>query len=171
MTSTAPPTSLLGLLFSLTDASDCLLPDGTKVRKTGGSPQQVAVYDLIAIICRQGENAARSTWRQLRNDYEDVAAMRHYYHFAGPGQRPTPVVDARGVMTIVNLLPGERADRIREATADVVARCFGGDLSIIGEIRQNAVVQRSLPADSVTRMFGVDVETAAAARATGLKKA
>jgi hypothetical protein len=158
MTSTQQ-TSPLALLFSLTDASDCMLPDGTKVRKTCESPQQVSIHDLIAIICGLDSNAARNTWRKMQNDYADVAAMRHCYQFAGRAQRPTPVTDARGVMLILNFLPGNRAARIRAASADIIARCIGGDLSLIAEVRQNAVVQRSLPADSVARMFGEDVES------------
>jgi hypothetical protein len=89
------------------------------------------------MITGQGMDAARKTWRNMRNDYTDVAAMRHCYQFDGIGQRPTPVIDARGVVIIINFLPGAHAAGIKAACADVARRFYGGDLSLIPEIERN----------------------------------
>ena len=49
----------------------------------------------------------------------------------GKGQQNTPVVEAEGLVTIMNLLQGERAATFRAAEADVLVKCLGGDLSLI----------------------------------------
>lgn len=79
------------------------------------------------------------------------------YRFQSRG-RKTPVVGAKGLVTIMNLLQGERAARFRAAEADVLVRYLGGDLSLIQDVKGIHQAQQQMPADHPARMFGEHVE-------------
>lgn len=79
--------------------------------------------------------------------------MRNF-KFSGQGQRPTPITDARGLVMIMNLLPGQQAAQFRLKAADVMVRYLGGDQSLIAEIQRNAVAQDALPESNIGRIFG-----------------
>ncbi|GAQ92824.1 hypothetical protein KFL_011570020 [Klebsormidium nitens] len=87
-----------------------------------------------------------------------VVFPRYNYQFEGTGQRPTSVTCARGLGTIINLLPGKRAAQFRLKCADVVVRYFGGDETLVGEIRLNREAQSQLPKEHPSRVFGEIVE-------------
>ena len=80
------------------------------------------------------------------------------FKFPGRGQRNTPITDARGMVTILNLLPGRSAAAFRAASADVMVRFLGGDPTLVSEIKRNAERQLLLPADATARIFGEDVQ-------------
>ena len=80
------------------------------------------------------------------------------FKFAGQGQRPTPVSDARGIVRIIMLLPCRAAAPIRAKAADVLVRYMGGDPSLIPEITENRSVQERLPDIHPARLFGETVE-------------
>ena len=138
--------------------------EGVMVRKTltPGSPPKVSVYDLIEAVTGQPTTSARIIFVRIVAANPEVNTMCINFKFPGRGQRPTPVTDARGVVTILNLLPGRAAARFRAASADVMVRFLGGDLTLVAEIRRNAEAQQQLPADNPARMFGEDVEARAA---------
>ena len=132
--------------------------EGQQIRVTPGCPRQVAVHDLIKVVT--GHNSYRQTWKDLCERYSDVVYETDVYKFPGKGQRETPVVGAKGLVTIMNLLQGERAAKFRAAEADVLVRYLGGDLTLIGEVQGIREAQRQLPADHPARIFGEHVETA-----------
>ena len=57
-----------------------------------------------------------------------------YFRFLGRGQRDTPVVDVRGIVEIVMLLPGRHAARLRRQTAELLCRYPAGDLTLVDEV-------------------------------------
>ena len=133
---------------------------GQQVRTTSEVPRRVSVIDVIKVVSEVQH--APSAWRDLSSTHPDVVGLAHNFKFPGQGQRLTPVTDARGLVTIVNLLPGQRAAQFRAAGADVLVRYLGGDATLVAEILANRAAQEALPAEAPARIFGEDVEARAA---------
>ena len=60
------------------------------------------------------------------------------------------------------LLPGQRAARIRQKSADILVRYLGGDPSLVGEIMRNRGYQEYLAEhdpSSPARLFGETIES------------
>ena len=130
--------------------------DGQQIRVTPRCPKRVSVIDTIGVIT--GNKCPKKTWSELQKNYPEVVQNLHHYKFPGKGQRETPVVGARGLVTIMNLLQGERAAMFRAAEAEVLVRYLGGDMSLIREIEDIREAQQQLPADHPARIFGEHVE-------------
>ena len=105
--------------------------DGIKIRKTNETPPRVSVIDLIkAIMCCSSKYASEVLALKSK-DYKEVSEKIGHLKFEGKGQQ-TPVTDVQGVVTIINLLPGEKAAMFRLKSADIIVRYLGGDTSLIG---------------------------------------
>ncbi|KAK9830713.1 hypothetical protein WJX74_003840 [Apatococcus lobatus] len=130
--------------------------EGQTVRTTHEYPKRVSVIDIIKVVSRNIN--ARKGWADLQKSHPEVVTLCDTFKFPGQGQQLTPVTDARGLVMIINLLPGERAAKFRAKGADIVVRYLGGDESLIAEIEQNRVVQANLPDSNPARLFGEDVE-------------
>lgn len=70
------------------------------------------------------------------------------------GGQPTPILDIRGAARLWACLPGARASAFRATIVDTWIRVFGGDETLIDEIRRNREIQAQLPADHAGRVFG-----------------
>jgi len=127
-----------------------------KIRKTPHDPARVSVYDLIRVVAKVDN--PRQTYQALRDTFPEVVCEKYNFKFPGKGQRETPVVSARGVVSIINLLPGQTAAAFRLRAADIVVRALGGDESLVAEIRANAAAQANLPHSHPMRLFGQTVE-------------
>ena len=127
---------------------------GMSVRTTNENPRRVSVIDIIKAV-NAGVNPYQ-VWANLKT--EAVLQNLDNWQFPGERQRPTPVTDARGLVTIINLLPGARAARFRAAGADILVRYLGGDPTLISEIQAIRERQESAPADAPERVFGEVVE-------------
>ena len=121
------------------------------VRQTPDAPRSVSVLDLISLVT--DNHNPRSAWSELKRHHPDVVQLAYNFSFPGQGQRETPVVDARGLVAIINLLPGPRAAKFRMECADVIVRFLGGDETLVAELRANRVVQEDLPARAPARIF------------------
>ena len=144
--------------IAVIDIINGYMVEGKTVRKTViGTRPMVSVYDLIEAVTGQ-PGAERKTFFRMMQEHPEVGALCPNFKFTGRGQRLTPVTDARGVVTIINLLPGRAAAAFRAISADVLVRFMGGDLTLIAEIERNAEAQAQLPADNPARLFGEDVE-------------
>ena len=154
-TTVAPPETI-----NISDVVNGYMIGGRTVRKTTETPPRVSVYDLIEIVTGQPAKAASMIFRRLIQEHPEVTTRCGNLQFPGSGQKPTPVTDARGVVIILNLLPGHRAALFRANFADIIVRYMGGDQTLIAEIQRNAEAQKQLPANALTRMFGEDVEAA-----------
>ena len=149
--------------INITNLLDCFMIGGKAVRKTQDVPPKVSVFDLIEAVTGQ-VGQGRMMFKRLIQDHPEVVTLCYNLKFEGPGQRLTPVTDARGAVTFINLLPGRNAATFRAASADVFVRFMGGDPSLIDEIQRNAEAQQALPATSPARLFGEDVQARGQAR-------
>ena len=131
--------------------------DGKKIRKTNESPPRVSVYDLINVVLSTGRGRNILFFETENANREVGMQPANLFKFPGAGQKPTPVVDARGAVTIINLLPGRTAAAFRAKFMDIVARYLGGDATLIAEINHNAMIQAALPVDHPMAIFGQDV--------------
>ena len=131
--------------------------DGKKIRKTNESPPRVSVYDLINVVLSTGRGRNILFFETENANREVGMQPANLFKFPGAGQKPTPVVDARGAVTIINLLPGRTAAAFRAKFMDIVARYLGGDATLIAEINRNAEIQAALPVDHPMAIFGQDV--------------
>jgi hypothetical protein len=136
-----------------------------RIRKTAEDPPRVSVYDVISAVVGESANP-RQTFARLRKEHSAVVAGWDNLHkFPGSGQRPTPVVDARGAVEILMLLPGRVAAHFRRSAADVIVRYLGGDPSLVDEVAANRLIQEQLPEDHPSRIFGQTVESEQVKRA------
>jgi hypothetical protein len=119
------------------------------------------VYDLISAVVGNLDTARRAF-----NRLKDVGTRcPDMFKFPGQGQRPTPVVDARGAVEILLVLPGRVAAHFRRSAADVIVRYLGGDPSLVEEVVANRRIQEQLPDAHPSRIFGQTVESEGMKRA------
>jgi hypothetical protein len=140
------------------DMDDCIMIGDTRLRKTNEKPPRVAVFDVIAAILGESNNP-RTTFQRLSKLYPEAVARCDTFKFPGQGQNFTPVTDARGFVMIVNILPGHRAAQFRSASADIVVRFLGGDMTLVEEIQRNATQAQFLHATSLGNIFAADVKS------------
>ncbi len=134
---------------------DC---EGATIRLTGETPNRAALPDLIQAVCKMSRSQAY-TWLWRSRSSEDggfeFLANCDTFQFAGPG-RPTPVVDARTAVQVMNHLPGTRAAEFRARTADVFVRYLGGDPALLDEVVRNNQIQQAAEPNDPVRFFGQD---------------
>jgi hypothetical protein len=110
---------------------------GQKVRYTKEQPVQVSVFDVIRVVT--GNPNPHTSYSRLQLQYPEVLSdCYNLLQFSGSGERPTPVCTVEQVIELINVLPGERAARFRQAGAKVLVRVLGGDETLVDEIRDNA---------------------------------
>ena len=131
------------------------------IRKTDETPPRISVIDAVAAIT--GRNAHRSAEiiRELGARYPEVNDNIVNLLFPGRGQRSTPVTDAKGIVDITMLLPGDHASCVRRQAAGLLCRYLGGDLAIIDEVCAFRELQERLADDQLDdprRVFGETVE-------------
>ena len=105
-----------------------------------------------------------SSWGQLGrllNQYPEVGTNCSHFTFPGRGQRDTPVVDVRGIVEIVMLLPGRHAARVRRQAAELLCRYLGGDVDEVCRIRGFQEQLAAQAQEDPRRLFGEVVETTA----------
>lgn len=123
---------------------------GHKVRYTREQPVRVSVFDVIKTITETTN--PHMTFARLQLQYPDVLTKNDNLQFPGMGERLTPVCKVNEMIEIINLLPGPRAARFRQAGAKVLVRYLGGDETLIDEIRENAQKQEEVAVDPSNHM-------------------
>ena len=78
------------------------------------------------LLCRRGRGDSLDC---VKERYPEVYPNWINYRFPGRGQRNTPVVDVKGIVEIVMLLPGRHAARVRRQAAELLWGYLGGDLA------------------------------------------
>ena len=136
-----------------------------QLRKTDEVPPRVSIVDVAALITGKDKNQAAEDFRRLTTRYPDVKAKCFDVKFRDSrgrrGQKETPVTDARGIVEIIMLLPGQQAARVRRTAAELLCRYLGGDLSLVNEVCRNRGMQEQLAVqnpDDARRVFGEAVE-------------
>ena len=122
------------LMMSLTQLTDTSV---RTIRKTAKDPPRISVYDLGGAVTGQGANARGIIYKRLAENFPELLTICCGFKFTGQGQQPTPVVDARGAVQIVMLLPGRAAASVRKDAASCRVRFMGGDLTMIDDIARN----------------------------------
>lgn len=135
-----------------------VLTGGRLIRTTNTTPKMVSVIDVIKAITEKTNKYASDVLKDLAKRFEDVSGICRNFKFAGQGQRETPVTDAKGIVTIVNLLPGTKAAEFRASSADIIVRFLGGDETLIADIKRNRELQETASGDHPMRLFGEAVE-------------
>jgi hypothetical protein len=135
------------------DASDIF--QGKSVRVTSGTPKQVSIIDIINVVCRAGQ--PHKVYNRIVEQHSSIMELVQKHKFDGPGQKPTPVTDARGLVTIIQHLPGENADRFRSGASDILVRFLGGDTTLADDVHaiaahHDAVNSGEAPAN-ITQLF------------------
>lgn len=118
--------------------------------------RMVSVFDVIK-VAMGGCSNPREYWSRTTKTFPDLMAGVKGYRFEGQGQRDTPVIDAKRVVMLLNLLPGKTAAKFRIHFADIVVRYLGGDGTLVAEIQRNAEIQGTLEAEDPMSIFGDDV--------------
>ena len=145
-----------------------------QLRKTEEAPPRVSIVDVAALITGKDKNQAAEDFRRLTTRYPDVKAKCFDVKFRDSrgrrGQKETPVTDARGIVEIIMLLPGQQAARVRRTAAELLCRYLGGDLSLVNEICRNRGFQEELAVqnpEDPRRVFGEALESVQGGAGTG----
>ena len=111
---------------------------------------------------RPRKNAASASHlRRISARRPEVKAICFDFKFPGRGQRDTPVTDAKGIVEIIMLLPGQQATRVRRQASELLCRYLGGDLALVDEVCSLRGFQEELAAqrpEDPRRIFGQAVE-------------
>ena len=75
------------------------------------------MIDVVQAIAGKDARHAAEDVRSLCSSYPEVDGIFVHLRFPGRGQRDTHVVDVRGIVEIVVLLPGQHAARVRRQAA------------------------------------------------------
>ena len=160
------PESLVAPLAGILGKRVDDLPSIRKIRLPDG--MFVSVYDVIVAMkgCSQ-ENASKELGR-IRERYGDNSPNWRVVLFRDSRGRTsawgTPVADARNIVKIILLLPGEQAAKVRLEASRVFVGFLGGNLALVDDILQNRRMQELLQRENPehwTRLFGEAVETSA----------
>ena len=112
------------------DVSDMF--HGKSVRVTSGNPKQVSIFDIIKIVCQV--DLPHRVYERIVDHHPSILELVQKHKFDGAGQRLTPVTDAQGLVTIIQHLPGENADRFRSGAANILVRFLGGDTTLADDV-------------------------------------
>ena len=128
------------------------------IRKTAESPPRVSVYDVIGLITGFTSNHSSQLLQRLVEQFPEVATVCGNFKFQGRGQRDTPVTDAKGIVTIIMIMPGSAAATVRQSASAILVRYLGGDLSLVEEVMQNHEFQADIDPEHPGAIFGQSVQ-------------
>ena len=104
----------------------------------------VSIIDVMKIVYPDHDSSAWSRiLRQVAERYPELNKYISHHQFPGVGQRSTPICCSMGFLKIVNLLDGPRAAAFRHKSMEVLHRYMSGDLSLVDEIVDRAVVNEN----------------------------
>ena len=133
----------------------------TRIRKTDERPPRVSVLDLIRVVSRVVN--PNKTWADLKKGHPDVILTESYhycndYRLSNQGPKGSPVINANGAISIINILPGTLAASFRAAWSNIISRYIGGDVTLGGEIDRNRAIASQVENDDPIRLFGQTLE-------------
>ena len=103
--------------------------------------------DVIRAVTGQGAAACRRTWHRLADNHPELLELCELFKFKSAGRgsnNETVVTDARGIVQIMMLLPGQAAAAFRKNAAAVIVRYLGGDPCLVEETASNRAAQEHL---------------------------
>jgi Protein of unknown function (DUF3627) len=104
-----------------------------------------SVIDFIGIVSDVAK--PRNVWASIKKQIQTISAkisghnskMLCTYHFPGKRQHDTPVITAQGIIELLYLIPGRKAQSFRRYCGEILIRFMGGDQTLIDEINLNTV--------------------------------
>jgi Protein of unknown function (DUF3627) len=112
-----------------------------KIRITPDKRYASAI-DFISAV--SDNKSPRNVWiavskriKQLPDINTDIRSMVSSYSFPGQGQRPTPTINARGIIEMFWLIPGKKVQLFRRNCGSILVRFLGGDKNLIDELCVN----------------------------------
>jgi hypothetical protein len=120
-------------MASLRDYIENLLSNG-HIRHTNETPKRIYVYDFIQYMTNVAD-PKRAYARICQRDPQ-VPLMVDMYSM--DRLCPVPVTNIRGMYLIANWCRGVKAGEFRSIVASMMARYYGGDVSLVDEVRSNA---------------------------------
>lgn len=139
-------------------------PGAVNIRRTDEHPPRLSAIDVSILVTNKDARKTAQDIGYVKERFPEVARNLGLYKFPGRRQRETPVVNIRGAIELVLLLPGRHAARVRREAASLLTRYLGGDLALVDEICRNRGLQEELAVrrpDDPRRVFGEAVEAAA----------
>jgi hypothetical protein len=119
--------------------------------------KMVSAYDVIRLVIEPTNNP-RCYWARAIRKYPELTHGGKSHKFPGERQQITPVIDAKRVVVLLNVIPGRAAANFRLYSADIVVRYLGGDDKLVSEIQKNADVQQGLDDDDPMSIFGDELK-------------
>ena len=86
----------------------------------------------------------KEEYKRLADRYPEVATTCDYFQFAVQGQRKTPVANAKTLVQIILLLPGEQAARMRTEASRVFVAFLVGSRALVEKVLKNRRMQEQL---------------------------
>jgi hypothetical protein len=115
-------------------------------------------FDGIAMMlsCSPDDSCVRMAWDAMTQRYPELKVTRRVngllipqtHQFEGAGERQTPVLEIRGFIEMLLLVPSGRAAPFRRTVVEVFVRRYGGDTSMMNDILAAHLHQNQLPASS-----------------------
>lgn len=93
-----------------------------------------SVYDVIRFVCGTPVRNRSLLFKRITATYSEVFSKVRRLQFPGKGQRHTPVMNERGILELIMLLPGIKAAKYRKDFADILVRYFEGDKQIAADV-------------------------------------
>ncbi|ACH46824.1 unknown [Feldmannia species virus] len=111
-----------------------------------------SVIDVIRSVLGCSSSAANTNLSNLKTRFSDLGNNIAHAQINGKG-KSTPVADAKTLVEIIFLLPGQKACKFRRKSAEKVCRLMGGDMSLVVEIEQRCTALESTPEGRATQAF------------------
>lgn len=100
--------------------------------------RMISAYNVIRLTNRRQRINPRTYWTRMVNEHPELAQGVKSYRISRAAQGASPVLDAKRVVTLLNVIPGETAANFRLLSADILVRYLGGDDTLVAGIKKNA---------------------------------
>ena len=118
---------------------------GKSVRVTTGSPKNVSIIDVIKLVCTH----PYKVYDNLMEKHPHILQCVQQHTFDGPRQKQTPIINAQGIASIIEYLPGDNADCFRTVAAKAL-------ISFI-DAHHYANLHNQTGMDLLVKVFGKDI--------------
>ena len=98
------------------------LDDMRAAGAVGSTPPRVSLIDVAVAITGHDSRYSADAVRNVCEKYPEVSEKIRHLKFRGRGQRNTPVIDVKGAIECIFLLPGRHAARVRRQAAELLCR-------------------------------------------------
>jgi hypothetical protein len=145
-------------LSSLNDA------DFGKIRTVVSPPGKargiwMSVYDFLEHVAKK--KSPRTALERISASHpEGVQSLLDTFKFPGRGQQDTPIISVRDAVKLLQVTPGDAGNEARTHSSSLMCRYYGGDMSLVPEVTQNAAEQQRLAVEDPTNpmaVFGADL--------------